>query len=158
MKILGRIHDWKMRDSEGDGLKQKWVFTCHSGHVLRAKCDVSYKVSTTSPATIIWKGERVLHSCSWSRFTVVIPCLSTGRGTGLAPDSSAVWKKCCLITQSGHARVWIDGHDSQFLSPRSNHRAMVPCKGQITPPVAGTLSDDQVLCFKIKQPEYGFST
>lgn len=59
---------------------------------------------------------------------------------------------------SGHAGVWIDGHDNQCLSPRSNHRAMVPCKGQITPPVAGMLSDDQVLCFKIRQPDYGFST
>lgn len=85
----------------GRGLKQKWVFACHSEHVLRDKCDVNYKVSTTSPETVIWIGEQVLHSCKWSRFTMVFPCLSTGWGTELAPDSSVVWKKCFLITCQG---------------------------------------------------------
>lgn len=85
----------------GRGLKQKWVFACYSEHVLRDKCDVSYKVSTTSPETVIWIGEQVLHSCSWSRFTMVYSCLSTGWGTELVPDSSVVWKKCCLISCQG---------------------------------------------------------
>lgn len=151
------MHDWKTRDSEGGGLKRKWVFACHSEHVLRAKCDVSYKVSTTSPDAIIWKGEQVLHSCSWSQFTVVFPCLSTGRGTELAPEKLSSLEEMLPDYMSGHAGVWIDRHDSQFLSPWSNHRAEVPCKGQITPAVAGMLSDDQLLCFKIKQPEYGSS-
>lgn len=44
----------------GRGLKQEWVFARHSEHVLRDKCDVSYKVSMTSPETVIWIGEQVL--------------------------------------------------------------------------------------------------